>query len=519
MSPVLVVHTMSSDQPPPPDPEPVAKPGRSLTQKTVSGFIWSAGGNAAQVVLRMLVLAVLARLLEPSSFGIVSAALIVISLLEVTGQVGTSQAIIQRPDLEPRDIHTAIGFTALTSCLMGALIFIFAADIAALFDMQGVEPAVQLLALAFPIKGFSVVSEALLQRWMQFRRLAGITLASYIFGYALVALTLAYLGWGVLALVYGQIAQTVLLSLCHIVFTRHVFGFGFHWQVLKSQLVFSGGVSLARFANFFAMNADNFIVGRMLGAEALGFYSRAFNFMTMPVGLLGNVLDMVLYPAMSSIQTEEEKLRRAYLLVVGLIALTVMPLSALMVALGPEMILIVLGPNWTEAILPFQILSSCLLFRVGYKANTILARAKGAVYRSAWRQWLFAALVVLGAWAGHFQGTSGVAAGVGLALAAQFLMMLDFGRRLTSASLGDLARIHARHLTVALLTGGSAYGCAVLLRAYDTPSIAVLFAGAVSAAAVMLAVQLLAPKLYGEEGEWILTIAIERISKKDTNLR
>ncbi|GMV62018.1 MAG: hypothetical protein AMXMBFR74_11870 [Parvibaculum sp.] len=505
---------MSSDQTPPPDPAPAAKPGRSLTQKTVSGFIWSAGGNAAQVVLRMLVLAVLARLLEPSSFGIVSAALIVISLLEVTGQVGTSQAIIQRPDLEPRDIHTAIGFTALTSCLMGALIFIFAADIAALFDMQGVEPAVQLLALAFPIKGFSAVSEALLRRWMQFRRLAGITLASYIFGYALVALTLAYLGWGVLALVYGQIAQTVLLSLCHIVFTRHVFGFGFHWPALKGLLVFSGGISLSRFANFFATNADNFIVGRMLGAEALGFYSRAFNFMTMPVGLLGNVLDLVLYPAMSSIQTEEERLRRAYLLVVGLIALTVMPLSAVMVALGPEMILVVLGPNWTEAILPFQILSSCLLFRIGYKANTILARAKGAVYRSAWRQWLFAALVVLGAWAGHFHGTSGVAAGVGVALAAQFLMMLDFGRRLTSASPGDLARVHARHLTVALLTGGGTYAFAAVARAYEMPHLVVVVAGGLAAASVMLAIQLLMPHLYGEEGAWIKDTVTSQIARK-----
>jgi PST family polysaccharide transporter len=187
-----------------------------------------------------------------------------------------------------------------------------------------------------------------------------------------------------------------------------------------------------------------------------------------------------------------------------------MPLSAVMVALGPEMILVVLGPNWTEAILPFQILSSCLLFRIGYKANTILARAKGAVYRSAWRQWLFAALVVLGAWAGHFQGTSGVAAGVGLALAAQFLMMLDFGRRLTSASLGDLARIHARHLTVALLTGGSAYAGAALLRSYETPALIVLIAGAAAAGVAMLAVQMLAPKLYGEEGEWIIDALLER---------
>jgi len=476
----------------------------------VSGFIWSAGGNAAQVVLRMLVLAVLARLLEPSSFGIVSAALAVISLLEVTGQVGTSQAIIQRPDLEPRDIHTAIGFTALTSCLMGALIFVFAADIAALFDMQGVEPAVQLLALAFPIKGFSVVSEALLQRWMQFRRLAGITLASYIFGYALVALTLAYLGWGVLALVYGQIAQTVLLSLCHIVFTRHVFGFGFHWHTLKGLLVFSGGVSLSRFANFFSNNSDNFIVGRMLGADALGFYSRAFNFMAIPLNLFGPILDKVLFPAMSTIQNEEERLRRAYLRAVGLVAMMILPVSAIMVVLGPEMILILLGNNWTEAILPFQILSSCLLFRIGYKTNTIVARAKGAVYRTAWRQWFYASVLVACAWGGHFWGTSGVAAGVGIALALQFVMMLDFGRRLTGASPVALFRIHLRHIAVSALVAGGTLTCASVLREQGSPHVVTLFAGASVGLIVLGTVQLLAPRMYGDEGQWAMEVLKDR---------
>lgn len=501
---------MSSDQTPP-APGRKQEREKSLTHRTVSGFLWSAGGNAVQVVLRMLVLAVLARLIDPASFGIVSAALIAISLLEVTGQVGTSQAVIQRLELDRRDIHTAMSFTVVTSFLMGGLLYLLAPEIAALFGMEGVAPAVQLLALAFPIRGFSVVSEALLQRWMQFRRLAAITLASYVFGYALVALTLAYMGWGVFALIYGQIAQTIILSLCHIFFTRHVFGPGFDWKILRGMLVFSGGVSLSRFANFFAMNADNFIVGRMLGAEALGFYSRAFNFMIMPVGLLGNALDIVLYPAMSSIQNDEERLRRAYLRAVSLIALTVMPLSAVMVVLGQEMILIVLGGNWTEAVVPFQILSACLLFRIGYKANAILARAKGAVYRSAWRQWLFAILVAVGAWGGHFWGISGVASGVGFALAAQFLMMLNFGRSLTSASLGELASIHLRHLTIAVLAGGGTYASATFLRAQDAPHLIVLVAGGISAGVVLLALAIFAPRLYGEEGAWVLGTVAEKL--------
>lgn len=507
---------MSSDQTPPgPDGKPEIE--KSLTHRTVSGFLWSAGGNAAQVVLRMLVLAVLARLIDPASFGIVTAALIAISLLEVTGQVGTSQAVIQRLELDRRDIHTAMSFTVVTSLLMGGLLYLLAPEIAALFGMEGVAPAVQLLALAFPIRGFSVVSEALLQRWMQFRRLAAITLVSYVFGYALVALTLAYMGWGVFALIYGQIAQTIILSLCHIFFTRHVFGLGFDWKILRGMLVFSGGVSLSRFANFFAMNADNFIVGRMLGAEALGFYSRAFNFMMMPVGLLGHVLDMVLYPAMSSIQTEEEKLRRAHLLIVGLIALTVLPVSAIMVVLGPEMILIVLGSNWTEAILPFQILSSCLLFRIGFKANTILARAKGAVYRTAWRQSLFAVLVVVGAWIGHFWGIVGVAVGAGIAFGGQFLMMLEFGCQITGTRRRDVIATHIRHLISSFALAAVTLGVSSVLRSFDMPHIVTLLLGGGFASVSFLTVYLLRPHWFGIEGAWAWTVIRQRIPTRSRN--
>ena len=501
---------MSSDHTPPPDPVPAAKPSRSLTQKTVSGFLWSAAGNAAQVVLRMLVLAVLARLIDPSGFGIVSAALIVISFLEVVGQTGMSQAVIQRPELATRDIRTAFTFTAAMTCLMGGLLYFLAPQTAALFDIEGVEPAVQLLALVFPVRGLSVVSEALLQRWMQFRRLALITLASYVFGYALVALTLAYMGWGVFALIYGQIAQTVLLSICFIFFTRHSLGLAFHFDSLKHLLTFSGGVSLSRFANFFSTNSDNFIVGRMLGAEALGFYSRAFNFMTMPLNLLGPILDTVLFPAMSTIQTDDERLRRAYVRTIGLIALLVLPVSAMMVVLGPEMILILLGGNWTEAILPFQILSSCLLFRIGLKSNAVVARAKGAVYRTAWRQWFYAGVLIACAWGGHYWGMSGVATGVGIALALQFVMMLDFGRRLTGARAIDLLTIHLRHFAIAALVAICAFICATVLRGYGTPNILTLLAGGLAGLAVLAAIQLLAPRLYGDEGKWAMDVLTER---------
>lgn len=501
---------------PPPPREPDAPSGNkhSLTRRSVSGFLWSISGNGTQAVLRIAVLAILARLLTPADFGVVGAALIVISFIEIFGQAGVSQAIIQRPDLDKSHIHSGIAFSIVISFALGLAIFSLAGPIQALFKIDRVETAVQILALALPIKGFSTIGEALLARHMQFKSIALTTLGSYVFGYAPVTLALAASGWGVYALLYGQVAQIFLMTAIQVFLTRRFFGVGLHLAALKQLLFFGGGISLTKFANFFATNLDNFVVGRFLGAEALGLYSRAFNFMMLPTNLLTGALDRVLYSAMSTINQDTERLSRAYIRTIGLVALIILPTSALMVVLGPEIIKVVLGPQWTGAILPFQILSSCLLFRIGYKASAVVARAKGAVYRSAWRQWLFALLIGAGAIVGHYWGTGGVAAGVGVALGLQFLMMTHFGLSLTDARASDVAFIHLRHITISLLVAAGAFLATTLLRSHEMASIVVLAGGGAAAAVVYGTIYFLIPGLLGEEGRWLNGQVKERLAPR-----
>ncbi|MDP2620667.1 MAG: lipopolysaccharide biosynthesis protein [Hyphomicrobiales bacterium] len=488
------------------------QPAGSLTQRTLTGFLWTFSGAGAQIVLRIGVLAILARLLTPADFGIVGAALIVVAFTEIFSQLGVGQAIVQRSDLTDRHIRTAMTFSACLGIGMGALIFALSDQIAALFRIDGVQPVIAVLALAFPIKGVSLVAEALLQRWMQFKKLAAITVASYVFGYAAIAISLASTGWGVKALVYGHLAQISLMAAGHLFYTPQRLGFALDFPALRQLLNFGGGLSLARIGNYIALNADNFIVARWLGADALGIYGRAYQFLMQPTNLLGSTVDRVLFPAMSSVQSDERRLAHAYTLTVALTAMTSLPLSAVLVVLAPELVRLLLGNQWTDVTLPFQILATCLVFRAGYKANALVARAKGAVYRNAWRQWVYAVLVSAGAWIGHFMGLNGVALGVAAAIAIQFAIMLEFGRRLTDVAFGDLILIYLRHLTVALLVGSAVLAAKTGLRSYLVSDIEILLVGLFAAAFMLGVIAFCAPRLFGDEGQWAIFRFKERLA-------
>jgi PST family polysaccharide transporter len=189
-------------------------------------------------------------------------------------------------------------------------------------------------------------------------------------------------------------------------------------------------MTLSRFGNFLAIQGDNLVVGRMLGAGPLGIYGRAYQFMAMPSNLLGNALDKALFPAMSKVQTQPEKLAKAYLAGVGMISMFAIPTSVLLVLLANEIVVLLLGADWLAVVKPLQILSVSLLFRMSYKMTDPLARAVGAVYERAWRQWIYAGLILVGASIGQLWNLEGVATGVAIALFINFLMMAQLSRSL-----------------------------------------------------------------------------------------
>lgn len=437
---------------------------KKLTDRTLAGFLWMITGSGIQVFLKIGVLAILARLVGPAEFGIVGMAVIAIEFSKMFTQMGVGPAIVQRKELENRHLHTGFTLSVLMGTLFGGLLFLGSPLLETFFRMPGLAEVLKVVSLIFVIDSLTLIGQALLQRNMKFKVIAGVEVISYAVGYGAVGITLGYLGYGKWALVFALLAQSVLHAALIVFIQPYPKKPFIERQAFKELLHFGGGFTLARIGNYIALQGDNLVIGRMLGPAALGIYGRAYQFMVMPATLFGTALDHALFPAMAKVQDDKPRLGKAYLTGVGFIALAGIPLCVLLVFLAPEIVLVVLGPKWTEVILPFQILACSLLFRMSYKISDSLARATGAVYQRAWRQLIYAGLVVLGSYIGQFWGLYGVAAGVAGSLICNFLLMAHLSQKLTGFNWLALAKVHGNGLLLGLTSGMVTFVLVTLCR-------------------------------------------------------
>jgi len=476
-----------------------------LTRRTITGMLWAAWGKGAHAGLQLLVLAIMARLVSATDFGVVSAAIVVIGFSAIFSQLGFGPALVQRPELEQRHLDTAFTSSVLFGLLLGAIIWIGAPAAAQFLRIDSVQPVLRTMAWVFPLQGLGVVGASLLRRKLHFRWLANLEVATYGLGYGVVGVGLALAGQGVWALVGGYMAQALLRSAILVAKRPPRWRQPFDRAAFRELLYFGAGFTVSRVANYLAVQGDNLIVGRFLGPQALGFYGRAYSLMSAPAYGFGTVLDQVLFPAMAKVQHDPQRLAGAYRRGVALLALLTLAPSAALILLAPEFIEVVLGPRWAQTVVPFQILTIGMLFRASYKVSDSLARSTGAVYRRAWRQILYAALVLLGAWIGQRWGIAGVAWGALAALTVNFLLMAELSLSVAHSNWATFWQAHVPAIRLTIASFPIVWAAAALLRHWSLPPLVVLgvTAGAGGAAALALCVR--APGLFlGPDGLWML---------------
>ncbi|MCT8139014.1 lipopolysaccharide biosynthesis protein [Anaerobacillus sp. CMMVII] len=472
-------------------------------------------GAGVQAILQIIVLIILARLLTPEDFGLVAAALIVVNFSDIFSKLGIGPAIVQRPILEERHIRTGFTISLLFgTCLIG-IIFLLAPFIAGFFRIEELTSVLYIISLVFPLKGLSMVAESLLQRELRFRWLASIQVLSYAIGFGLVGIILALMEFGVWALVGATIAQTVVKCIILIVVSPHSKLLQIELNAFKELMYFGFGFTAGRISNFAALQGDNLVVGRWLGAEALGLYGRAYQLMAMPVTLFGQVLDKVLFPAMAKVQDEPKRLVTAYRRGVALIALIVLPVSVIMFILAPEIIDLLLGPSWTGVVVPFQILAVGMLFRTSYKMSESLARATGAVYRRAWRQGVYAFLILVGTWIGQHWGLNGVAVGVLVALAFNFSIMAHLSLSIIPMNWKSFFSTHIPALYFSIAVGTVVWFVVLVLRKGDFSSIIVVIVSGLVTLLLLFGLLRYFPSFFlGKDGTWMFQLIIKYIPKK-----
>ena len=472
----------------------------NLTRSTLSAFGWQFTSFVAQALLQLLVLAVLARLLSPDDFGVLGFAMIFVGFAALFSQLGVGPALIQRSELS--SVHIRVGFTLsiLLSLIFTILIITTAPLAAVLMKNDQVTGVLKVVSFNFFIAGFGVVAESLLRRNLRFKRLMWANVWSYLIGYALLGIVLAWLGYGVWALVAATLGQSVLKSALLIVFNPHPVLPTLARREARELLFFGGGFTLAHFLNYSANQGDYFVVGRMLGSEALGVYTRAYQLMMLPAKYIGQVLTVVLFPVMAKLQDKRQQLTRAYLASIAMITLASAPMGVLMVTLAPEIVEVLLGPKWTDTVLPFQILAIGVVARGSYKIDDALAKALGFLYQRSLRDAIYAVAVVLGALIGLRWGLAGVALGVLGAVVLNYILALQMSVKLLGCSWSQIIEALLPAIYPTIIVAVVSLSLRSLLRVFGLPAWFTLGATSLMCGLSLLALYLFQPQILGLYG-------------------
>ena len=486
--------------------------GKKLERRAVGGLVWMLSGVGFQALLRVVLLLILARLIGPEAFGVVGAALVVIHIALVFSNLGISSAIVQRAELEDRHIHSAFALALLCGALITLVVELLAPAIAGFFDFDGLTAVLRVLGLVPLVANLGVVAEGLLRRALAFRKIATITVLSYALGYGLVGIGLALMGAGVWALVGASLTEYATRAVILLVIRPHPKVGPPDRAALWHLLVFSGGLTLRRFGHQLAQGLDNIVVGRWLGAEALGLYGRAYQLISLPPATIGKAMGAVMFPVLSRVQNDRPRLAAAYRRSTAVLAVLTIPPAAAVIVLAPELIMVMLGQDWLGVIVPLQILAPGIFFRLIFQLSDALGMAAGTVYAVAWRQGAHAAAVLAGALIGQHWGLPGVAGGV---LAAQFVtyaLVTQLCLRLTSLSVKTWAAAHGRGLVLGALAGGVLWLLVASLRSLGAPPAVTLGTGLMVCSVVAIAVIRL--RLIGPDGLWLLHSLAGRLPRR-----
>jgi len=486
----------------------------TLTGSTLIGLVWSLGGAGFQTVLRITILMVLSRLLSPSDFGTISAALIIIGFLNMISELGIGSAIVQIEEIKTSHLETAHTFSIIFGCLLSLLLWLLSPLIATLFKIEGFSEVLRMLSIVLPIKGFGIVAENLIIRNLKFKVLTFRQVISYAFGYGVVGIILSKLGFGVWALVGANIGQTTLNMILVVLIQPHPKKFRINLISLRQLLRLGGGFTTASVGNYFATQIDNILIGRYLGATDLGLYSRSYQLMAMPAILIGQSMDKVLFPTLARLQEDVTRLRKAFIHSMTIVAVFTLPISAFSVILAPEIIKVILGSSWDGAIVPFRVLAVGMFFRTAYKISDNLTRSLGAVYPSARRQWIYALLVFLGTIIGKNWGINGVAVGVLIALVIHFLIMTNLSLTLLSLSYFELVKTIFRVLGITIIISLEILVLSSPIRLYSSSPLVQIIITVVFVLVTFLGYFLLPRSIIGEENKWLMRISVAFLKEK-----
>jgi O-antigen/teichoic acid export membrane protein len=328
----------------------------TLKTRVFRSGAWVAGASIAQNVMQTGRSIVLARLLPPEAFGLMGLCLVVIRGLDLFTETGFGAALIQRQENVERAKDTVFTLQVMRGVALTCVAWFAAPFAAAFYEEPALTGMLRVLAVTFTLNGFSNIGTVLLEKRLDFRKVTTLEFCVTVISTIVVVVAGFWLR-SVWAIVIGHVVMIVSRLVLSYVLVPGRPRLEFDRTIAGELFRYGRFITALTIVLFLTTEADNLIVGKILGFELLGYYTMAYMLANLPATHFAKVASRVLFPAYSALQSDPRRLGAAYLTVLRLIGGVAIPAAVGLSVLATEITTVVYGPRWLPAAPALRILA------------------------------------------------------------------------------------------------------------------------------------------------------------------
>lgn len=333
----------------------------SLNKKIVSGFFWQGIERFGAQIIQLVVSVILARLLSPKDFALIALVIIVIAVSNAFINSGLGSALIQRKEINETDCSTVFWLNISVGILLYPVVFLVAPWIAEFFQQSQLVSILRIMGLLPLLNSFFLVPNTLLLRKMLFRYRFKITGISLVLS-AIVSIVLAYLQYGVWALVVQQFVTIVTGGILTVYYTRWVPRFLFSIASLRQLFHFGYKILISSILEVIFSNSYSVVIGKIFSLDLLSFYNRGNSWPMMIMNSYSSTLNGVLFPAFSRLQEDKKALKELTVRIIKFVMFLGIPAMFLLAVIAQPLTLLLLTKKWLPSVIFFQI--ACISYSI-----------------------------------------------------------------------------------------------------------------------------------------------------------
>ncbi len=334
----------------------------TYTSKAVSGFKWMASTTIVWQLVSWFFTILTARILDPTDYGIFALAETLLPYLLMISVLSIPSWYIQAEKVDKNTEKTIFTFMFLTGSLIAAFGYFIAPFLGEFYGNDEIVLPIKILSLMFIFNAFHKLPMAQLEREFKFKAISLMKLWVGISRVILVYI-LAVCDFGYWALVIGVCYNQIGLTIWLMCLKGLPPGFGWDKDLIKRVINFGTAATGAEVLHVIFSTADDVLIGKFLGTEALGYYFMAFYIMDMPLAKFNELTRPILFSYFSKIRGYDDELKNIFLNVTKSGLWLIFPILAGMALVADELVLIVFGEKWMPMVIPLVFLSLAGLFR------------------------------------------------------------------------------------------------------------------------------------------------------------